>query len=37
VLGRAIPVVGIGIAAGFNLWSTRRIGATAIRYFEHLV
>jgi hypothetical protein len=37
VLGRAVPIVGVGIAAGFNLWSTRRIGSTAIRYFEHLV
>jgi hypothetical protein len=36
VLGREIPVVGIGIAAGFNLRSTRRVGRSAITLFEHL-
>ncbi len=35
ILGREIPIVGIGIAAGYNLWSTRKLGAAAIDYFEH--
>jgi hypothetical protein len=36
ILGREIPFVGVGIAAGFNLRSTRRIGRAAITVFEHL-
>ena len=36
IIGREIPVVGIGIAAIYNLWSTRTIGLAAIRYFEHV-
>ncbi|MGN6380443.1 MAG: hypothetical protein ACTHNU_15940 [Gaiellales bacterium] len=35
VLGREIPVLGIGIAAGYNLWSTRRLGSATIDYLEH--
>ena len=35
VLGHEIPVVGIGVAAGYNLWSTRRLGSAAIDYLEH--
>jgi uncharacterized protein (DUF697 family) len=37
VVGRVVPVVGIGLAAGYNLWSTRRTGRSAIQLFEHLV
>ena len=36
IIGREIPVLGIGIAATYNLWSTRTIGLAAIRYFEHV-
>jgi hypothetical protein len=36
IIGREIPLLGIGIAAGYNLWSTRKIGLASIRYFEHL-
>lgn len=35
ILGREVPVVGVGLAAGYNLWSTRKLGAAARRYFEH--
>jgi hypothetical protein len=36
VLGRELPLLGIGIAAGYNLWSTRRVGSAAIEYLEHV-
>ena len=36
ILGREIPVLGIGLAAGYNLLSTRRLGDTAVRYFRHI-
>jgi uncharacterized protein (DUF697 family) len=36
ILGRAIPVLGLGLAAGYNLLSTRRLGDTAVRYFRHI-
>ena len=36
LLGREVPIVGIGIAAGYNLWSTRRVGHAARRYFNHV-
>ncbi len=36
ILGREIPVVGIGLAAGYNLWSTRKVGRAAVDYFEHV-
>ena len=35
VLGHEIPLIGIGVAAGFNLWSTRRLGSAAMDYLEH--
>jgi hypothetical protein len=35
LLGHEIPVIGIGVAAGYNLWSTRRLGSAAIDYLEH--
>lgn len=36
ILGREIPIVGLGLAAGYNLLSTRRLGDTAVRYFRHI-
>jgi hypothetical protein len=36
LLGREVPVVGIGLAAGYNLWSTRRVGYAARRYCHHV-
>ncbi len=36
IIGREIPLFGIGIAAVYNGWSTRTIGLAAIRYFEHI-
>jgi hypothetical protein len=36
ILGREIPVVGIGLAAGYNLWSTRKVGHAAVDFFEHV-
>jgi hypothetical protein len=36
LLGREVPVIGIGLAAGYNLWSTRRVGKAARRYFHHV-
>jgi uncharacterized protein (DUF697 family) len=36
ILGREIPVLGIGLAAGFNLRSTRALGNTAVRFFRHV-
>jgi uncharacterized protein (DUF697 family) len=36
ILGREIPLVGIGLAAGYNLRSTRGLGETTVRYFRHI-
>jgi hypothetical protein len=36
ILGREIPVLGVGLAAGFNLRSTRSLGDTAVRFFRHV-
>jgi hypothetical protein len=36
LLGREVPIVGIGIAAGYNMWSTHRVGHAARRYFQHV-
>ena len=36
VLGREIPLLGIGLAAGYNMRSTRRLGETAVRFFRHI-
>jgi hypothetical protein len=36
LLGREVPLLGIGVAAGYNHRSTRKVGAAAIRYFEHI-
>jgi hypothetical protein len=36
LLGREVPVFGIGLAAGYNLWSTRKLGKAARRYFHHV-
>lgn len=36
LLGREVPLLGIAVAAGYNHRSTRKIGAAAIRYFEHI-
>jgi uncharacterized protein (DUF697 family) len=36
VLGREIPLLGIGLAAGYNMHSTRRLGDTAVRFFRHI-
>jgi hypothetical protein len=36
LLGREVPLLGIAVAAGYNHHSTRKIGAAAIRYFEHI-
>ncbi len=36
VLGREIPLLGIGLAAGYNLRSTRHLGDTAVRFFRHI-
>lgn len=36
ILGREIPLLGIGLAAGYNMVSTRRLGDTAVRYFRHV-
>lgn len=35
ILGREVPVIGIGVAAGYNLWSTRKLGKAARAYFHH--
>ena len=35
ILGREVPVIGIGLAAGYNLWSTRKLGKAARAYFHH--
>jgi hypothetical protein len=36
LLGREVPVIGIGLAAGYNLWSTRKLGKAARSYFHHV-
>ena len=36
ILGREIPLLGIGIAAGYNFRSTRSLGGDAVRYFQHI-
>jgi hypothetical protein len=36
ILGREIPLLGVGLAAGYNLRSTRRLGAETIRYLRHI-
>ena len=36
ILGREIPLLGIGLAAGYNLRSTRGLGETTVRYFRHI-
>ena len=36
LLGREVPVIGIGLAAGYNLWSTRKLGKAARAYFHHV-
>jgi hypothetical protein len=36
LLGREVRVVGIGLAAGYNLWSTRKLGHAARAYFHHV-
>ena len=36
ILGRELPVVGVGLAAGYNLWSTRKLGNAARQYFHHV-
>ena len=36
ILGREVPVLGVGLAAGYNLWSTRRVGKAARDYFHHV-
>jgi hypothetical protein len=36
ILGREIPVLGVGLAAGYNLRSTRHLGETAVRFFRHV-
>jgi len=36
ILGREIPLLGIGLAAGYNLRSTRGLGGEAARFFRHI-
>jgi uncharacterized protein (DUF697 family) len=36
LLGREVPLVGIGLAAGYNFWSTRKLGRAAREYFGHV-
>jgi uncharacterized protein (DUF697 family) len=36
LLGREVPIVGIGLAAGYNMWSTRKLGRAARDYFHHV-
>jgi hypothetical protein len=36
ILGREIPLLGIGLAAGYNLRSTRRLGHEIARFFRHI-
>ena len=36
ILGREVPVLGVGLAAGYNFWSTRKLGKAARAYFQHV-
>src|SRR2546423_1744205 len=36
ILGREIPLLGIGLAAGYNLRSTRGLGNETIRFLRHI-
>ena len=36
ILGREIPLLGIGLAAGYNLRSTRGLGHETTRFFRHI-
>jgi hypothetical protein len=36
ILGREIPLLGIGLAAGYNLRSTRGLGRETVRFFRHI-
>lgn len=36
ILGREIPLLGIGLAAGYNLRSTRGLGHETVRFFRHI-
>jgi hypothetical protein len=36
ILGREIPLLGIGLAAGYNLRSTRGLGSETVRFFQHI-
>jgi hypothetical protein len=36
ILGREIPLLGIGLAAGYNLRSTRGLGGETVRFFQHI-
>jgi uncharacterized protein (DUF697 family) len=36
LLGREVPVVGIGLAAAYNMWSTQKLGSAARAYFHHV-
>jgi hypothetical protein len=36
ILGREVPVLGVGLAAGYNFWSTRKLGNAARAYFQHV-
>jgi len=36
LLGREVPVLGVGLAAGYNFWSTRKLGRAARDYFHHV-
>jgi hypothetical protein len=36
ILGREIPLLGIGLAAGYNLRSTRGLGDESVRFFQHI-
>ncbi len=36
LLGREVPVIGIGLAATYNVWSTRKLGRAARSYFHHV-
>jgi hypothetical protein len=36
ILGREIPLLGVGLAAGYNLRSTRGVGGETARFFQHI-
>jgi uncharacterized protein (DUF697 family) len=36
IIGREVPLLGISVAAGYNLWSTRKVGNAARAYFQHI-